>query len=62
MKNKKIREKIKKSNVRHWEVAEALSIDDSTLCRWLRHELPKDKEDRIIKTIDKLTAEREADE
>ena len=52
MKNLDIREALKNANMRHWVLADELGIDESTLTRWLRHELPKDKKDRIMKIIE----------
>lgn len=52
MKNLDIREALKNANMRHWVLAAELGIDETTLSRWLRHELPKDKKDRIMKIIE----------
>ncbi|WP_281077649.1 hypothetical protein [Catenibacterium sp. co_0103] len=49
MKNLDIREALKNANMRHWVLADELGIDETTLSRWLRHELPKDKKDRSVK-------------
>lgn len=45
------------ANVRQWQVAEAMGIADSYLCRLLRHELPEDKKQRIYSAIDSLKRE-----
>lgn len=52
MKNLDIREALKSANMRHWVLADELGIDESTLTRWLRHELPTDKKERIMKIIE----------
>lgn len=52
MKNLDIREALKNANMRHWVLADELGIDESTLTRWLRHELPTDKKERIMKIIE----------
>lgn len=52
MKNLDIREALKNANMRHWVLADELGIDESTLTRWLRQELPTDKKERIIKIIE----------
>ena len=52
MKNLDIREALKNANMRHWVLADELGIDESTLARWLRHELPKDKKERIMEIIE----------
>ena len=49
---------MKKKGVRHWEVASALGIDESTFCRRLRHELPNADRDMILSIIRKLSEER----
>ena len=51
MKNLDIREALKNANMRHWVLADELSIDQSTLARWLRHELPTGKKKEIKKII-----------
>ena len=51
MKNLDIREALKNANMRHWVLADELGIDQSTLARWLRHELPTGKKKEIKKII-----------
>mgnify|MGYP003301290395 CR=1 FL=1 len=51
MKNTDIRAELEKRNIKVWELADLLSISESTIIRWLRHELPEDKKNQIIKTI-----------
>lgn len=52
MKNLDIREALKNANMRHWVLADELGIDQSTLARWLRHELPTGKKKEIMKIIE----------
>lgn len=56
MKNMIIRETAKVNNVRLWEVAEALGMQDSAFSRKLRHELPRDEQNKIMRVIESLVA------
>ena len=58
MKNIRIREEAKKRNVPLWRIAEANGMADYAFSRKLRHELPKDEQDEIIRSIQTL-AEQE---
>ena len=55
MKNIDIRNLIAQKRLKHYEVAEALNIDDCTLSRWLSHELIEDKKQKIIAIIGELS-------
>lgn len=54
MANEAIREKVKATGVRYWEVAERIGISDVTLCRQLRRELPEARQQLILRAIDEL--------
>lgn len=54
MANEAIREKVKATGVRYWEVAERIGVSDVTLCRQLRRELPKARQQLILRAIDEL--------
>lgn len=58
--NNRIRTSIYANGLRHWEVADALGINEATLSRKLRHELPEDEEQRILEVIENLRRERDA--
>lgn len=51
-----IKEKIRESNFRQWEIAEAMGISEFTLSRWLRRpeNLSNDKTRVIEATIEEL--------
>jgi len=49
-----IRKKIKESGLKQWEVAYAIGINESTLTRWLRVELPEKEKERICSVVDEL--------
>lgn len=53
MKNKQIREALKKNGVHQWELAKALGMNESVLCRKLREELPEEEKRQILKMIEK---------
>lgn len=52
-----IKEKIKRSGLNQWEIAEYLNVGETTLCRWLRK--PEKLSQKIIgdinSAIDKLS-------
>ena len=52
MNNLKIRVAMVSNNVKQWEVAELLKISEPSLSRLLRHELPEEEQDRIVKAIE----------
>ena len=54
MQNILIRKKIKESGLKQWEVAYAIGINESTLTRWLRVELPEKEKERICSVVDEL--------
>lgn len=56
--NKDVREYAKKHNVKLWQIANALHINDGNFSRKLRVELTEDKKEEIRKIIDKLAEEQ----
>lgn len=55
MANEAIREKVKVTGVKYWEVAEWIGVSDVTLCRQMRRELPEARQQLILHAIDELT-------
>lgn len=55
MKNQELRTKAKEKGVRHWQIADALGIHESTFACKLRHELPQELRERILAIIDELS-------
>lgn len=51
MNNLSIRNELFNSGMRQWMLADALGISEYTLCKRLRHELPKEEQERIINII-----------
>lgn len=58
MANVAVRKLIADAGLRHWEVAAAAGISDSTLCVWLRKPLTEERLKRVNTAIEKLKAER----
>lgn len=58
--NKEIRQAAKSKGVMLWQLAEALGIQDSGLSRKLRHELPDEEKEVMLRAIDSIVAERQA--
>ena len=56
--NKDIREYANKRNVRLWQIALKLGINDGNFSRKLRTELPEEKKTEIKAIIDELAAEQ----
>ena len=57
--NQEIRNSILKNNLKYWQVAEKLNINDGNFSRLLRKELTKEKKERILEIIKKLKEEEE---
>lgn len=54
MANSDVREAIHKSRLHQYEIAAFMGISEYTLVRWLRTELPPDKQAAILEAIEKL--------
>lgn len=54
MANTELRAEIQKSRLRQWEIAAFIGVSEYTLVRWLRTELPADKQAAILEAIKKL--------
>jgi hypothetical protein len=52
--NDDIRELIKKSRVRNWEVAQKIGVAEATFSRMLRYEITPEKKQDIIKAVNEL--------
>ena len=51
--NKDLRDEMRISNVRQWEVAEAIGISEMTMVKWLRRELDDNKRALVREGISK---------
>ena len=54
MKNYDIRCSIQQHRLHHYEIADALGINESTFSRWLRDELPEAKKEEIFQIIEQI--------
>lgn len=54
MQNQLIRNYAQEKHIKMWQLADALGIAESTLCRRLRHEIPERNRDVYIYAIDKV--------
>lgn len=52
--NDAIRQKIRASRIRQYEVAAKIGVSEYTLIRWLRRELTQEQTDKILHAIDEL--------
>ena len=55
--NELISEALKKYGVTRWQLADALGVHESSVYRFLRHELPPEEQERYVQLI-KETAEK----
>lgn len=52
--NQDIREKILKSHLKYWQIAEQLNINDGNFSRMLRKELTKEAKEKINNIIETI--------
>lgn len=58
MKNIDIRKKAKAARVKHWQIAEALGVSESTFCCRLRRELPAEEKKKVFDAIEEILKDR----
>lgn len=51
MANERIRKELKSNGMFLWQVAKVLGVSESTLIRWMREELPENKQKEILNII-----------
>lgn len=54
MTGKELKEIIQSKRLYQWEVAQVMNINEFTLSRWLRGDVPADKEAKILDAIELL--------
>ena len=59
--NKDIKKLFQSHGLKQWQVAEAMGISETTLCVWLRHELPPKRLKHIQEAVYKLSKGGKAD-
>jgi hypothetical protein len=60
MKNTDLRQEFRVTNIRQWEVADALGVSEMTLVKWLRKELPAEKKALIREAMGRVVQDRES--
>ncbi len=60
MNNKLIRETLTRHNLRQWELAEIMNINEFSLSRKMRKELPAEEQRRIVSLIERHSAQKGA--
>lgn len=58
VRNKSIRDMMKKAGLFQWEVAEAMNWNEYSFSKALRRKLPEDKKQEVIRAICKLINRR----
>lgn len=59
MNNNDIRKMARNQDVRLWQIADKLNMQDSNFSKMLRKELPSEKKEHIYKIINEIAKERE---
>lgn len=59
MANEEIKEAIKKSNLKFWQIAYAYGLSDGNFSRKLRKELPSEEKQKIFDIISRLIKNKE---
>ncbi|MBC6012732.1 hypothetical protein [Holdemanella hominis] len=59
MNNNDIRMMARNQDVRLWQIADKLNMQDSNFSKMLRKELPSEKKEHIYKIINEIAKERE---
>ena len=52
MMNKLIKDALEKHDLKQWELAELMGINEFSLSRKMRHELPKEEQLKIVSLIE----------
>ena len=60
MRNIDLRQAFRVTNVKQWEVADALGISEMTFVKWLRKELPEAKKALVRAAIEKVVQSQES--
>ncbi len=59
--NENVRIMARKKKIALWEIAEKIGISEATITRWMRVQLPKEKENCIMQAIAVIAEERNAE-
>ena len=61
MKNRLIKEALASHNMFQYQLADLLGVNEGTVCRKLRHELPTKEQERIVKIIENASEMKAGD-
>ena len=56
--NSRVKEELRKNNVKVWQLADALGVSEMSVYRYMRHELPMEEQERYIHLIRNKAAEQ----
>ena len=54
--NMMIRKVMREHGLYQYQLADILNVNEGTICRWFRHELPEDEQKRIVSLIEEKAA------
>lgn len=54
--NQRIRQAMKDTGMYYWKLADLLGITNWTLSVWMRHEMPEEKQEKILQMIKEESA------
>lgn len=49
--NERIRQAVKDEGMHLWQLSDVLGVSEATITRWLRHEMPVERQEEIIGAI-----------
>ena len=58
MKSEELKHLASSKRVPIWMIADELGISENTLFRWLRHDIPEDRQKLILNAITKILTDR----
>ena len=58
MLNENLRKTLKSNHICLWQLADALEVSETTLCRWMRYQLPADREKEAFEAVKRILEER----
>ena len=54
VRNAELRALLTRKGIKHYRLANELGIGESTLCRWLREELPAELKEKALAAIERI--------
>ena len=56
--NGNLLDKAKQAGIFYWQIADRIGVAESTFLRWIRHELPEEKQTEILQAIEEIAEEQ----